>query len=522
VRARLPIACAAWLLAAGVFAGAAQPDRPTQATEGRAPAAASSRAALRADLDAVFSAAAFSRALVAVRVESLGTGEVLYQANSEKLVVPGSNLKLLTLAAAADRLGWNHRFTTTLEAAGAIEGGTLRGDLIVTGGGDPSLISPDRGHPAIFLEWAEALHKAGIHRVTGRLIGDDNAFDDEALGGGWAWDFIGEAYAAPCSALSYNENIAVLRIIPGADEGGIARVFAGPPGTGLEIDNQLRTGAPGSPAAISLARLPGQAKLTVSGTVPAGAKPILRGASIDNPTKYYVEALKLALWDRGISVSGGAWDIDDLDAADRSSVPTPPLAGQPVAAAGIASGPRRLIATRESLPLSSLGAQMMKTSQNFYAEMLLKAVGRTAGAPGSFAAGREVVRQVMADWGLAPDSFVMRDGSGLSRYDYMTADAIVALLRRAWEDERMRGPFVASLPIGAIDGTLENRLKDPALMRRVQGKTGTLTNMRSLSGYVMADSSDRLVFSILVNNYTAPAAAVDAAVEQALIRIVKG
>jgi D-alanyl-D-alanine carboxypeptidase/D-alanyl-D-alanine-endopeptidase (penicillin-binding protein 4) len=522
VRGRLTIACAAWLLAAGVFAGAAQSDRPSQVTEGRAPGVASNRVALRADLDAVFSAAAFSRALVAVRIESLGTGEVLYQANSDKLVVPGSNLKLLTLAAAADRLGWNHRFTTTLEAAGPIEGGTLRGDLIVTGGGDPSLISPDRGHPMLFLEWAEALHKAGIHRVTGRLIGDDNAFDDETLGGGWAWDFIGEAYAAPCSALSYNENIAVLRIIPGADEGDITRVFAGPPGTGLEIDNQLRTGAPGTPAAISLTRLPGQAKLTVSGSVAAGAKQMLRGASIDNPTKFFVEALKLALWDRGITVSGGAWDIDELSQAGRSSPPAPPMAGEPVSPAGAPTGPRRLIATRESLPLSSLGAQMMKTSQNFYAEMLLKSLGRTAATPGSFAAGRDVVRQVMTVWGLAPDSFVMRDGSGLSRYDYVTADAIAALLRRAWEDDRMRGPFMASLPIGAIDGTLESRLMDPALARRVQGKTGTLTNMRSLSGYLTAESGDRLVFSILVNNYTAPAADVDAAVEQALIRLVKG
>ena len=148
-------------------------------TQTASPASAST---LASDLDAIFAAPVLARALVGIRIESLRTGEVLYQRNSEKLVVPASNMKILTMSVAAERLGWDHRFETTLEAAGAIDGGTLQGDLIVTGSGDPSIGSPDAKPARLFDEWADALRKAGIRRIDGRLIGDDNAFDDEAWG----------------------------------------------------------------------------------------------------------------------------------------------------------------------------------------------------------------------------------------------------------------------------------------------------------------------------------------------------
>jgi D-alanyl-D-alanine carboxypeptidase/D-alanyl-D-alanine-endopeptidase (penicillin-binding protein 4) len=163
---------------------------------------------------------------------------------------------------------------------------------------------------------------------------------------------------------------------------------------------------------------------------------------------------------------------------------------------------------------------MLKNSQNFYGEMLLKSIGRTDTTPGSAARGRQVVRDTLARWGIGADSYVMNDGSGLSRYDYVTSDAVVALLTRMWQDERMRGPFLAALPVGAHDGTLQNRMKNPALDRRVQAKTGTITNVRALSGYLITASGERLVFSIIANNVTAAASEVDDIVEKALLRLV--
>ncbi len=274
-----------------------------------------------------------------------------------------------------------------------------------------------------------------------------------------------------------------------------------PPGSQFRIDNTLLTGPAGSAARVTVARLPGSPRLEVSGFVPAGGAPVTRVTTIDNPTRFFVEALRLALADRGITVTGGAWDIDDLT--------------RPVAA-----GPRRLVARRESAPLSSLGAQMLKVSQNFYAEMLLKAIGRTNERPGSAEAGRQVVRDTLAGWGIGADSLVMRDGSGLSRYDYVTSDAVVSLLTHVWNDDRLRGPFLAALPVGARDGTLENRMKNTALEGRVQAKTGTIANVRSLSGFLETNSGERLVFSIIANHFTATSAEVDGIAEKILLRLL--
>jgi len=456
---------------------------------------------LSQDLDALLDSPILARALVGARVDSLRTGDTLYQRNSHKLVVPASNLKLFTLAVAADRLGWDYRFETRLETAGPIASGVLTGDLVVVGGGDPTIVSPDLGHPALFLEWAAALRAAGVRHIEGRIVGDDRAFDDRGLGPGWAWDYVTDGYAAASGALSYNENVAMLRVAPGLREGDPASIAVAPPGAVFAIENRVRTGPAGSAASLSLARLPGSDRLIVTGRIPAGGAPLSRVTTVENPTRYFVEALRLALADRGITVTGGAWDIDDLT--------------QPVA-----TGARRVIASRQSAPLSSVGAQMLKVSQNFYGEMLLKALGHADTTPGSAAAGRQVARTVLSGWGIMPDSYVMNDGSGLSRYDYVTSDAVVALLTHVWRDERLRGPFVAALPVGAHDGTLENRMRTPALDRHVQAKTGTIANMRALSGYLETDAGERLVFSIIVNHYTAATADVDDIVDRMLARLV--
>jgi len=456
---------------------------------------------LAKDLDAILANPVTSRALVGVRIESLRTGAVLFQRNSEKLVVPASNMKLLTMSVAAERLGWQYRFETRLESAGTIEDGTLHGDLIVTGSGDPSIVSADGGHPALFLEWAEALKQAGIRRVAGRIVGDDNAFDDVGIGAGWAWDYLADDYAAPSGALSYNENVVTVRVAPGNAEGAPATVTTSPAGHRFVVVNRVTTGPTGSNASVSADRLPGSTQLFISGRVPAGGAGATASTTIDNPTAYFVSALRAALAERGVMVDGGAWDIDDLETA-------------------IPSGSRRLIARRESAQLSALGANFLKVSQNFYGEMFLKAIGRTPSRPGTAVAGRQIVRETLGGWGIDADSFVMSDGSGLSRYDYVTADTIVAILKHVWGDEKLRGPFLAALPVSAYDGTLRTRMRDTPLAGRVQAKTGTISNMRALSGFLTTNSGERIVFSIIANHYTAPTAQIDAVAEKMLLRLV--
>ena len=457
---------------------------------------------LAADLDDIFADPVIARALVGIRVESLQTGALLYERNGGKLVMPASNMKLVTMAVAADRLGWDYRYETRLEYTGTIDDGTLAGDLIVTGSGDPSIVAQDAGPAPVFGEWAEALLKAGIRRVNGRLIGNDNAFDDAGVGVGWEWDDLTAGYAAPSGALSYNENVVRIAVTPGRNAAETARVDLVPPGRTFEIDNGVVTGAAGSTNRLELIRLPFNTRLTVRGTVAAGGNPVIRTMAVDNPTRFFVEGLAAALASRGIAIGGGAWDVDDI--------PEPP-------------GPkgRRLVARRESLPLSFLAGHFMKDSQNFYGETLLKTIGRTAGTVGSSSTGRQAVLDTLAKWNVPADAIVMRDGSGLSRQNYVTADAIVIILKRMWQDERMRGRFLPLLPVAGHDGTLESRMRGTVLNGRVQAKTGTISNVRSLSGFVDTRSGEKLVFTMIANHFTASSASIDAVVEKALARLVE-
>ncbi len=468
-------------------------------------------ASLSDRLDTIFNDPRFARATFGVRVESLRDGRVLYTRNSDKLVVPASNMKLLTLAVAATRLGWDFTFETRLEASGVVTDGTLDGDLVVVGGGDPSITSPDGGPAPVFDEWADALWRAGIRRVNGRLIGDDDLFDDTGIGPGWAWDYLNDGYAAPTGALSYNENIAVIRIWPGASVGEPARVVASPDGHGLQITNQITTGAAGSPTSVSQSRGLASDALVLRGSVPVDRAVLVRTTTIANPTQFFVEGLRAALEARGIVVRGGAWDIDAIDASAAPPVPEP-VPGEHA---------RRLVATRRSQPLSSLGAHFLKVSQNFYGETILKVLGQRHGRGGTTAAGRAVAEETLTAWGIPPESYVMYDGSGLSRYNYVSADAIVLLLKHVWTDERLRGPFMAALPVGAHDGTLGSRMRNTPLAGRVQAKTGTIANVRSLSGYLDTESGERLVFSIIANHFTVPSAQVDEVVEKALVMLAK-
>ena len=464
--------------------------------------------ALRGDLDGLFDSPQLTRAVVAAHVESLGPRgssgptRLIYTRNSERLVVPASNMKLLTIGAAADVLGWDYRYETRLEAAGTIANGTLTGDLIVVGSGDPSIGSPDGGHAPLFLEWADALHRAGIQRIDGRLIGDDDAFEDEGLGMGWAWDNLAAGYSAPVGALNFNENAAVARVSAAASAGGSARVEFGPAGHGLELRSEVVTGQAGSPIDLLFLRKPGTSALTLRGVVPAAGVAVVRTASVENPTLFFVEALRLALASRGIAVAGGAWDIDAL-------------ATRPATAS------RRTVAVHTSSPLSVLTGHVMKVSQNMYAEAYLKTLGRKATGRGTTQAGLTAVRECLTGWGVPMNGLVLVDGSGLSRYNYLTVSAITSMLAHVWRDERLRGPFVADLPVGGEDGTLDTRMRGTPLARNVQAKTGSLSNVRALSGYLARADGEKLVFSIIVNHYTAPGAEIDAIVEKALERLLR-
>ncbi|MBI2835562.1 MAG: D-alanyl-D-alanine carboxypeptidase/D-alanyl-D-alanine-endopeptidase [Acidobacteria bacterium] len=458
-------------------------------------------------LDRVFRDARFEHAVWAVVVESLATGERLYELNPTKLVMPASNMKIVTLAAAAERLGWGYQFETLLTSSASIDNGILRGDLIVVGSGDPT-IGWRWGEPdAVFVGWAAELLDAGIRVIDGRIIGDDNRFEDEGLGAGWAWDYLAEGYAAPSGAIEYNEDTVEVVVRPSPSVGAFARVELTPPESGLVLENRLVTTAPGVEGTISLRRPAGAHVLEIAGTLPADSGEVRRRAAVANPTEFFVRSLKRALIANGIEVRGEAIDIDSLTEATPTGggeiIPTP-----------------RVLLRHLSPPLSDVASVLMKVSQNLYADTLLKALGAQRHVA-TVEEGRSVVGDVLQEWGIPPESYIMYDGSGLSRYNYVTAEMLVRILARMSADPRHAEPFLLTLPVAGVDGSLRNRLKETITAGRVQAKTGSIANVRSLSGYLTTIGGERLVFSIIANHFRVPQSAIDEATDRAVQTMVE-
>jgi D-alanyl-D-alanine carboxypeptidase/D-alanyl-D-alanine-endopeptidase (penicillin-binding protein 4) len=454
-------------------------------------------AALRREIDSILSSPVLSRSYWGILVRSLDRDETLYTLNAGRLMMPASNLKILTLAAAADRLGWDFTYVTRVVAHGRIDNGTLDGDLVIVGSGDPSLTDENSG--TVFDAWTDSLNAAGIRAVRGRIVGDDRLFADEPLGMGWSWDDLAEGYAAGVTALQYNENAAQAAIAPGAAAGAPAIVEITPPTSGLVVRNEISTGRRGEPAMVKIRRIPGSVEVEMSGVVPAGTETRLQMLSVNDPARYYADNVRAALIARGIDVQGDAVSIRSLE-----TLP--------------AGAERTTVIEHRSPPLSTLAVTLMKQSQNQYAETLVKTLGGIAGPP-TTEQGLTAVRDSLQAWGVDPDDVIQRDGSGLSRYNYVTPEALVAVLTHIHRDERIRDPFEASLPIAGVDGTLEKRMRGSAAERRVRAKTGSMAGVRAWSGYVNTVSGETLVFSILANNFRAPADAVNAAAAGIIVRL---
>jgi serine-type D-Ala-D-Ala carboxypeptidase/endopeptidase (penicillin-binding protein 4) len=432
-----------------------------------------------------------ARGVWGVDIRSLDTGERLFQLDADKLMMPASNMKILTLATAAEVLGWDYRFTTTLETTAPIDQGVLRGDLFVRGTGDPTINSRADRAEAVFAGWAAALSQAGIFEIEGRIIGDDQAFDDEGLGAGWAWDYLQYGYAAPSGALEFNEDLAELRVEPGAAPGEPARIHL-TPGSGLIVVNRAVTGSADAEESIDFRRRLDGPVLEVSGIVPERLPRVVRSVAVVNPTLFFAQALKDALASHGIAVAGDVVDLDDVagEFATRNE-------------------PRRTLASVSSPPLREVATVMMKRSQNLYAETLLKAIGAARGGLGTTQAGERMVQRTLDGWGIPRDGYVLADGSGLSRYNYLAASTITVILERLYRDPRHRDAFTATLPIAGKDGTIALRLKRTRAEGNAVAKTGSISNVRCLSGFVRTRDGETLVFSILANGFVISAATVN-------------
>ena len=498
-----------WALALGALLGSGcastgptiyEPPIPAPAVEPATPPPTPSRTeALGAALDDVLAQPTFDRAQTALVVRSLDSGETLYRRNGATWLVPASTMKVLTAVAAAERLGWGFRYETRLVAMGPIVNGTLRGDLVVVGGGDPSL---NPRHPAranAFDDWAGALKATGIVHIAGHIVGDDSAVEQPGWGVGWAWDDLVEGYGAAYAALQYHEGEVTVTIGPGATPGAPAVVYLSPANHGLLVDSRAVTAAEGAAPRLTLAREPGTRFLAVDGRAPLGAAPVSAVTAVANPTIFFTDELRATLQRHGIVVDGAAADIDDLSDRPRAALGTTLLVDL-------------------SPPLSELVDVTLKWSRNEYAEALLLALDPTT--PATAREALAVLRETLAGLGVAAGGYTTRDGSGLSRNDYLSADALVATLTAAWERPHLRDTLASTLPEAGRSGSLADRLNGTVAEGRVRAKTGSMSNVRSLAGFVETAAGEALTFAFLTNGFDVRPAEIDARVDEMLLALV--
>lgn len=473
---------------------------PPAASPAPAPPASRGRTEVLAEaLDAVLASPTFHRASVGVAVRSLDTGATLFRRNGQTWLVPASTMKVLTAVAAAERLGWGYRFETRLYATGPIVNGVLDGDLLVVGTGDPSINPRHPSRADAFEQWAEALRARGIRRINGHVIGDDSAIAAPGLGIGWAWDDLVEDYGAAYGALQYRDSVVEVTMGPGITPGAPPVVYLSPANHGLLVDVQAVTSAEGTAPSLAVSRPLGTRFLEVRGQAPLGSTPMTLPVAVANPTHYFTGELRATLQRRGIVVDGQGMDIDDASDRPRAAEAT-------------------LLLVDQSAPLAEIAQQMLEWSLNNYAESLLVALDQTAPATG--ADGVALLRDTLTSLGVPSGSYHTRDGSGLSRNDYLSADALVAALAGAWERPHLRDTLKRALPVAGGDGTLGRRLKGTPGEGRVFAKTGSMSNVRSLAGYVDTLAGETLAFAVITNGFDVGAREIDARVDELLLALV--
>ncbi|HET6401601.1 MAG TPA: D-alanyl-D-alanine carboxypeptidase/D-alanyl-D-alanine-endopeptidase [Candidatus Kapabacteria bacterium] len=458
---------------------------------------------LRHDLDSLFSDTAFSNATFGVAIQSLKTGEYLYRRNDTKSLLPASNMKLFTTAEALALLGPEYRYKTELLTNGPIKRHTLYGNLIIRGVGDPTF--SDWGSPFfdtglnIHREWPKLLRRIGVRRILGSITIDNSFFTPERYAEGWQLDDAAYYYATPITALADNENQVALSIFPDSKVGKLATVgIYRQPIYGI-LRNHAVTGDTSSPLTIDAGRMLCSDTITIRGMIPQLHPEVTERVSIDVPERYATD-------DFGSSLE--YWGhIKQFNRHLRrhfyKKIRHP-----------------KILASYSSRPLRKIIHAMNKESDNFIAECLFRTVAKVIGGEGSWTRGIAVMRKYLATLGIDTTRLQFTDGSGLSRMDLVTADDIVTVLRAMASNPKLDSAFYNSLPIMGVDGTLENRLKGTPAQGNVQAKTGSMTGVRAVSGYLTTRDGEQLAFSILANNYTVSGSEIGKLEDEVLLKLV--
>src|SRR6266446_1805821 len=492
---------------------------------------AASRKPLDKRVGAILESADLTRGFWGIEVVSLSTGKVLYNHNADKLFTPASNTKLFTTAAAMALIGPDYTFQTTVETNGTLDThGRLTGDLVLVGRGDPNLSGRElpytlhtqrNDHPIRVLEeLADTLAQKGVKYVDGDIIADDSYFAFERYGEGWSQDDLLWADGAPVSALTINDNVIFVNILPADRAGDRAFVSITPFAGYYQIENRVITTPAGTGRKIYINREPGATVLTLWGNMPLGDAGVNEALAIEDPAQFAADLFRQLLELRGIAVYGR----QKTRHTELSSLSTLTVTASAAARGG--EEPSRalqnqslVLASYRSKPLIEDVRVINKVSQNLHAEILLRLLGREKGTAGTVEGGLEVLRGFLNQAGVPNDQYVFYDGSGLSRQNLVTPHAVVQLLRYA-ALQPWGASFRDTLPVSGIDGSLSDRFKSLDLQGRIYAKTGSLGGVKTLSGYATTNHGDRVAFSILSNNFNLPDKRINETIDNIVAEIM--
>lgn len=435
-------------------------------------------------------------ASLSILIKSLNTGNVIASYHASTVLAPASTMKLITTCTALETLGGDFRFTTYLETDGALENGVLKGNLYIRGTADPSLGSQKVGNRGFLVAWVNALKKAGISKIEGKVIADMSYLDGNATNPNWLWEDMGNYYAPGIFALSYLDNTMVMKLSSTA-VGNLAEVLStNPEYPGLEFENHIRCEAIGYDNAY-VHGVPLSNTRYLVGGIPAGKGEFPLKGDLPNPGWLLALHLTDSLRSAGIEVSGEADYLMENNHTER----TP-------------------LYEHKSFPLRDIIKETNVNSNNLYAEEIFRHMGGINAAPGTIQRSVDYIRNCWNNRGVSLQSARIMDGCGLAPTDAVSAEQFVNLLTymkgsKNWND------FYASLPVSGQSGTLRRFLADTPLAGRVHAKSGTISNVKSYAGYIEMPDGDTYVFAILVNNQAGKSSAAMRVIEEYLKAIYR-
>lgn len=402
--------------------------------------------------------------------------------NADRFFVPASNLKLVVSAVALERLGPEFTYRTTVYATQPVDpDGTLNGDLVLYGRGDPNLSGRYAPSMTSIFEWlADSLVAQGLKRVTGDLIADESHWDDQYQHRDWSGFDQMWWYAAPVGALGFNDNSVDVSIRPGPRVGAPPSIETLPRSPFYSVDNRAETGPRGVESTFDMKREPGTNRITAFGVLPLDEQPETAYVAVVDAAAYTATIFQSVLVDRGIEIGGRVRTVSD-------SLHSPLGSGNAVA-----------LTNHRSVPLAKVLESINGRSRNWHAEQVLKTLGREVAGAGTWDAGLRVELETLTQLGMDTTAFLLRDASGLSPANLTTPRALAELLTTM--RSRPHGDvFARTLSVAGQSGSLKGRFRGSAAQGRVRAKTGFIANVYALSGYMTTVSGREYAFSLFVN-----------------------